>query len=142
MMHGGKTPETNQNAMIHGIYRRHLTAEEQEQYDVLELGSVDHELRVARIRLARALFAEKEANNKPELDSITENDGGGAAVPSESRTYKVRDFTKVIDLMTARVESLEKTRAALGTTNAPEDMDADGLTRGKPDEDGPPNPVR
>jgi hypothetical protein len=66
-----------------------------------------------RIRLARALSAENSAQGKPEIDEVTENDGGGAAVPRMTKKSKVRDYAQFIDRLTARIESLEKTRKAL-----------------------------
>ena len=63
-MHGGPStgaPLGNGNAVTHGIYRSLLTDQERTDYDGLELGGVDHELRLVRVRLARALKAEKDA---------------------------------------------------------------------------------
>ena len=96
-----------------GLYSQYMTPEEVAQYDALELGAVDHELRLTRIRLSRALAAEAAAAGQPELDEVTENDGGGEVVPRETRKSKVRDYTAIIDRLTARIESLEKTRKAL-----------------------------
>ncbi|MGJ7529842.1 HGGxSTG domain-containing protein [Variovorax sp. GB1P17] len=145
-MHGGATPETNQNARTHGIYAKHLTPEERADLDSLKRGTVDDELDLMRIRLARALAAEAHADGEPEIDEVTENEGGGVAVtvPKTVRRSKVRDYSKVIDTIAARIESLEKTRASLieAAGEPPEGMEADGLTRGAPDEDGPPNPIR
>lgn len=144
-MHGGTgkgAPANNSNALTHGIYQQHLTPIEIAQFNALELGTVDQELRLTRIRLARALAAENASGGNPEIDNVTENDGGGVAVPREVRVSKTRDYVRIIDTLTARIESLEKTRLALGSTADPDEMNADGLTRGKPDEDGPPQPVR
>ncbi len=115
-MHGGTNtgaPKENINAVSHGIYQQYLTDVEREQYDTLELGKVDHELRLTRIRLARALAAEQHTAGQPELDEITENDGAGEYVAKETRKSRVRDYVKIIDSLTARIESLEKTRRAL-----------------------------
>ncbi|MDB5966479.1 MAG: hypothetical protein JWQ72_2979 [Polaromonas sp.] len=112
-MHGGATPKTNQNAVTHGIYRKLLTPEEQLDYDGLELGKVDDELRLMRIRLARALAAEHAAAGMAELEEITVNIGGGPNVADESRKSRVRDYCKLIDATTARIESLERTRMLL-----------------------------
>lgn len=148
-VHGGSStgaPARNTNARKHGIYSQFLTQEESEQFDGLKLGSVDQELRLMRIRLARALAAEERADGAPELDEVTENEGGGVAVtvPKTVTKTKVRDYVGIVDKITARIESLEKTRVALieAAGEPPDGMDADGLTRGAPDEDGPPNPIR
>lgn len=117
-VHGGSStgpvkPNTANNAATHGIYQKHLTQEERGQYSCLTLGEVDHELRLMRIRLARALEAEFKANGEAELDEVTENDGAGEYVARESRKKKVRDYNTIIDRITARIESLEKTRKLL-----------------------------
>lgn len=114
-LHGGAStgPVGYTNAATHGIYRQHLTDSEREQYGALELGHVDHELRLARIRLARALAAENAAQGQPEIDEITENDGAGEYVARVSKKSKVRDYSSIIDRLTARIESLERTRKQL-----------------------------
>ena len=91
-MHGGKStgaPLGNDNAVKHGIYRATLTDEEREGYDSLELGSVDHELRLARIRLARTLKAERD----------------GVKVD--------QDYGYVVDRFLGRIDGLERTRQRL-----------------------------
>ncbi len=115
-MHGGSStgaPGNTNSVKAGSLYSQYLTAEEREQYDALELGKVDDELRLTRIRLARALAAEQRANGQPELDEVTNNDGAGEYVARESRKSKVRDYVKIIDSLTARIESLEKTRKTL-----------------------------
>ena len=115
-MHGGPSkgpPKGSQNAAKHGLYARLLTPAEQADYFALEVGSVDHELRLARIRLARALAAEAQWGGKPELDEVTENEGGGVTIAARTVKSKVRDYASIIDKLTARVESLERTRKLL-----------------------------
>jgi hypothetical protein len=61
-MQGGTSiggPVGNDNAVKHGTYRSTLTDDERADYDSLQLGGVDHELRLVRVRLARALKSEK-----------------------------------------------------------------------------------
>lgn len=117
-LHGGAStgpnePNTRDNAATHGIYRQHLTDDEQSVYDEIRLGEVDHELRVARIQLARALAAQRAADGQAELDEITDNEGGGLTIAKQSIKSKVRDYVSIIDKLMARIESLEKTRKAL-----------------------------
>jgi hypothetical protein len=124
-LHGGKSSgpkdaSGNTNAATHGIYQQHLTSAECGQYNALELGAVDHELRLTRIRLSRALAAEQIAQGLPELDEVTENDGG-ENIARESRKKKVRDYCQLIDRLTARIESLEKTRKLLDAGNGDND---------------------
>ncbi len=123
-LHGGASsgaPKGNTSAATHGIYQQHLTSAECDQYNALDLGAVDHELRLTRIRLSRALAAEQFAQGMPELDEVTENDGGGEYVARESRKKKVRDYCQIIDRLTARIESLEKTRKVLDAGNGEND---------------------
>lgn len=92
-MHGGKStgaPPGNDNAVKHGIYRSTLTEDERADYDSLQLGDVDHELRLVRVRLARALKAERDGNDPK------------------------RDYTDTIDSLLARIAGLELTRKKLG----------------------------
>lgn len=115
--HGGKStgPKNqrgNKNAAKPGsIYSQYLTPEEQIVFDSMELGKVDDELKLTRIRLARALAKEQE---RPEIDAITIREGGKGVgfVPME-KSFKRRDYVGIIDKLTARIESLERTRAEL-----------------------------
>lgn len=128
-MHGGnatKTHKGNQNARKHGIYSAYLTEEEREVWHTLELGAVDEELRLTRIRLRRALARESEYGNTLELDSEkaepVEVEGKVLeGVEKITRTSKVRDYSALIDKLTARIESLERTRAELLKNNPPQE---------------------
>lgn len=120
-MHGGtasKTHKGNQNARTHGIYSNVLTDQEKALWIEVELGKVDDELRLCRIRLVRALEAEKEATGL-ELEVRTEKPMmvGGVPVtdedPVEERTYRRRDYPAIIDKLMGRIESLERTRQEL-----------------------------
>ena len=127
-VHGGsstgpKTPATTPGS----IYSKFLTEDERADYEGLTLGGVDHELRLTRIRLARALDAERKAAGQPELEEVTENDGGGAPVPRETRKSKVRDYVTIIDRLTARIESLERTRKSLEGEGGPGGQDVEGF---------------
>lgn len=117
--HGGKSTGNqkahgNTNAAKPGsIFSKFLTTEENEMMDALELGKVDHLLRLANIRLVRALADEQRLGDKPELDALINRTGGGQnTVPKEGH-FKRRDHRMIIDRCIARIESLEKTRAEL-----------------------------
>jgi len=100
-MHGGPStgaPLGNDNAVTHGIYRALLTDQERIDYDGLELGGVDHEIRLARIRLARTLKAERD---HPAAD---------------------RDYTGIVDRLLGRIEGLEKTRNSLLEESGDDDV--------------------
>ncbi len=55
-MHGGKATEThagNTNAVKHGFYSDALTSDERVLYERAEVGSLDDEIRLARVKLHR-----------------------------------------------------------------------------------------
>ena len=115
-VHGGASTgpgANNKNATTHGIYQKYMTNDERSRFSGMTLGQVDDELRLTRVRLERALEAEFLANGQPELDEITDNGSGGATYAAQSKKLKVRDYTTIIDRLTARIESLEKTRKIL-----------------------------
>lgn len=114
-LHGGKSSgpkdlRGNKNAAKPGsIYSQFLTDAENDMLASIELGRVDDELRLTRIRLMRALGRENEFGNTLELDSEKiEHD-------ESTTTSKVRDYSSLIDRLTARVESLERTKEDLET---------------------------
>jgi hypothetical protein len=114
-LHGGKSSgpkeqRGNKNAAKPGsIYSQFLTDEENDLLASIELGRVDDELRLTRIRLMRALSRESEFGNELEIDSEKIEDG------EKATTSKVRDYSALIDRLTARVESLERTKEDLET---------------------------
>jgi hypothetical protein len=114
-LHGGKSSgpkeqRGNKNAAKPGsIYSQFLTDEENDILASIELGRVDDELRLTRIRLMRALGRENEFGNELEIDSEKLEDG------ERTTTSKVRDYSGLIDRLTARVESLERTKEDLET---------------------------
>ena len=129
-LHGGKStgprnparPIGNRRAAKPGsLYSRYLTAEEQQLAGELELGSVDEELRLTRIRLLRALAREQERADEPELDERIEREVDDKVGARSEEKHKVRDYAGLIDRLTARIESLEARRAFL----IQQELDAD-----------------
>ena len=114
-LHGGaasKANKANKHAAKPGsIYSQFLTEAENDMLSSIELGRVDDELRLTRIRLMRALDRENQFGNTLELDSEKFEDG------EKATTSKVRDYSSMIDRLTGRIESLERTRAELLKTN-------------------------
>jgi hypothetical protein len=53
-LHGGKTPETNQNAVKHGFYSKCYTPQERIDVETLRVGNLEAEIAAARITLKRA----------------------------------------------------------------------------------------
>ncbi|OJT30230.1 hypothetical protein BOP96_12325 [Pseudomonas sp. FSL W5-0203] len=124
-LHGGKSSgpkeqRGNKNAAKPGsIYSRFLTDEENDMLASIELGRVDDELRLTRVRLMRALARESEFGNTLEVESEKEEpilvSGKETSLTSITTTSKVRDYSSLIDRLTARVESLERTKEDLET---------------------------
>lgn len=124
-LHGGKSSgpkeqRGNKNAAKPGsIYSRFLTDEENDMLASIELGRVDDELRLTRVRLMRALVRENEFGDTLETESQKEEpilvSGKETALTSITTTSKVRDYSSLIDRLTARVESLERTKEDLET---------------------------
>ena len=124
-LHGGKSSgpkeqRGNKNAAKPGsIYSQFLTDDENDLLAGIELGRVDDELRLTRIRLMRSLARENEFGNTLEVDSAKEEpiqiNGKETALTSITTTSKVRDYSGLIDRLTARVESLERTKEDLET---------------------------
>jgi len=144
MSTGPKTPNTKRNAFKHGIYARLLNAQAKQALSTNHLGTLDHELRIARFQLSMAMEAQARANGEPELEEIVEHDLVGFGSKKDTTT-RVRDYAAIIDKRLARIESLEKSRLMLITKlglDDPPDMDAGKLTPGTPDEPPPANPIR
>lgn len=131
-LHGGATPRGAATTVAKpgaGLYTKFYTAAELAEHNVMELGTVDAEIKLVRIRLARALHLEEldaagqlEAtiesdNGRPrkgeELEARIERDGGGPMTVSEERHYRKVDYRAAIAVCLSRIESLEKTRAEL-----------------------------
>ena len=61
-MHGGAStgpPKGTKSALKHGIYARHLDSEEVRIWHDIPIGTLDDELRLARIQLRRSLKAKR-----------------------------------------------------------------------------------
>lgn len=111
---------------IYGAYVR----EDERDLD-FELGSVDAELRLVRIRLKRTFEARKQweedlAAKRIEMSADTDGNyvlvehvedesvtKDGDVIPTKKRTFRLPDFDKIEQACLARIESLEKTRKEL-----------------------------
>jgi hypothetical protein len=127
-LHGGAStgaPKGNQNAAKHGIYSVGLLPGEETVAGGLRdtIGTVEDELFITKMRLRRALAAEAKAietNNFLVIDSEVDRGGDGKSYAASETHMKRVDFTAIIDRLTARIESLEKTRADLLKTSGGE----------------------
>ena len=127
-MHGGKStgaPKGNKNNLkAGGIYSQFLTDEERAISAAMELGNLDEEIKLCKIRLMRALKAEAEQQaqveefNKLELEALNESPSLIGGLPDndeiiQTKQFKRRDYGTIIDRLIARIESLETRRASL-----------------------------
>lgn len=127
-MHGGKStgaPKGNKNNLkAGGIYSQFLTDEERVISTEMELGSLDEELKLCKIRLMRALKAEAEQQaqveefDKLELEALNESPSLIGGLPDndeliQTKQFRRRDYGAIIDRLIARIESLETRRASL-----------------------------
>lgn len=127
-MHGGKStgaPKGNKNNLkAGGIYSQFLTDEERAISAEMELGNLDEELKLCKIRLMRALKAEAEQQaqveefNKLELEALNESPSLIGGLPDndeliQTKQFRRRDYGTIIDRLIARIESLETRRASL-----------------------------
>jgi hypothetical protein len=124
MSTGPKVPNTRLNAFKHGIYTKQLLPDEMPVYAAIILGNVDHEIRLTRIRLRRALAAEAAAAGQLEVEEILERDLIGEEGSKKDTKSRIRDYAGIIERLTRQIESLERTRRDL-LKNAEDDPDED-----------------
>lgn len=118
----GGAPKGSQNAKKHNIYSQFMSPEEIEFSLQSELDSVDSELRLTKVQLARALKAKQAQDekikdqDKLELESMVIGDNKPPEgdqfdiVGGDKLTYKKIDFDSKIDKIIARISSLTKLR--------------------------------
>lgn len=147
--HGGKATGAHDpakgldnGAAKFGIYSRYLSAEDQGLYDEVALGSVDLELRLVRVRLARTVKAREAWEASLRSGDVAKSEGEGShvlvevvddesvtkdgdVVPTTKRIKRLPDFDDIEHRCLARIESLEKTRKELLKDGGGEDPDTD-----------------
>lgn len=127
--HGGgaSPPDGNKNALRHGIYSRALLDGEEELYSQVAVGNLEHEIRITKIRLRRALLSEREQSLRIasedakerekclQLDSVTRQINDGDSKVSGLRVErKVVDYQAVIHNLVSQVVKLEMQQSLLG----------------------------
>ena len=71
-MHGGSTPTTNANAVTHGFYSDALQPEERVLWERVEIGSLDDEIRLMKVKLHRLVRLSGHADVAELIDSAME----------------------------------------------------------------------
>lgn len=126
MLHGGKTPSGKHTGKKngnhrHSLYSAHLTEAEQQQWDNIQLGVVDEELKMLRIYLARCVALDATISKDPnstvnsvsmELTEVRRSSvtDGPSSVDAISRRP---DVMGRMNWILGRIAQLEKTRAEL-----------------------------
>jgi hypothetical protein len=133
-LHGGKTPKGRQTGpMTHGLYSKAMSPAEKEVWDTIPLDTLDDEIRMCRIWLARAGAQDYEVGQNPhdpkdmtgfELTEIRRTTGGGKS--STDAVSKRPDLWARKDRLLGRLAQLVKTRAELIAAKA-EHGDGDGM---------------
>lgn len=159
-LHGGTNPgapKGNQNARKHGIYSDTLTADEQGLWEEINVGSLDDDIRIAKLQLRRALIAQAKAEAGDGLDLDLESVHTQATDPVEegdepvepgkpSRTVqrRRRGYEDIINRLLGRIGDLESKRAQM-ISALPSDPDGVGIPPHEytlsPDDDVPANPI-
>jgi hypothetical protein len=111
-LHGGAStgaPKGNKNGLKHGLYAQYLDDEQRANFDAARVGDLDDEIRLMRVRLARAVKIEAEGK------------------------FPKKDWDKVIDATVARIENLEQSRRKLLGDNGGGGDNGPGLHDPDPD---------
>src|SRR3954468_12094404 len=120
-LHGGATPTKTKGNRKHGLYSAYLTEAEQEQWDSIQLGVVDEELKMLRIYLARCVALDAQISKDPnstvnsasmELTEIRRSSvtDGPTHIDAISRRP---DIPGRMNWLVGRIGQLEKIRAEL-----------------------------
>ncbi len=126
-----------QRALKHCAYSKFFTAEEIKLGSATEIGFVDAELRLTRVRLIRMLKAEvQQEKDQAELYELqTEGVSGSVAPLFERKRFKRTNYHDIFDRLMARIESLERTRMELAKVARAEEL-------GSPEKDVPITNIR
>lgn len=142
-LHGGLStgpPKNNKNSWKYGIYAQGIKDEEKELYEQIKVGTLDDDIKIIKLQLARAVKAQKEfeesvaAGNADKLayepheikaKSHTKNvtselDGKPGyerteTIKDKEVTKKHPDYRKIIFQLSGRIAKLELTRSAIMT---------------------------
>lgn len=126
-VHGGastgpKNASGNQNARKHGIYSDALTADEAGIWDEINVGTLDDDIKIAKLQLRRALIAQAKAEEGDGLDLDVETDSNGPAGSTRSTQRRRRGYEDIINRLLGRIGDLEAKRAELLKANPPPEI--------------------
>ncbi|MFP5213070.1 MAG: HGGxSTG domain-containing protein [Acidobacteriota bacterium] len=130
-IHGGKStgpkePNCQNNAITHGIYSDAIREDEKPLWDRIPLGSIDDEIRLAKLQLRRALIAlaeveEQQAKvgeilcleNPDEAIRFFLSEVKDDAEKGRTTTWKRPDYRDSVYRLLGRIGDLEVKRTAL-----------------------------
>ena len=106
---GGGNPARpcNRNALKHGLYSDRLTDEEKALLELMPVGSLDEEIRLARVLLMRTMEAEETDERLLSIDRVI------LRKPGLEATYRPPQYLEHIIRLLGRIGRLETARAAL-----------------------------
>lgn len=136
-LHGGgsaKSNKGNQNARKHGIYSDTLTGDEQRMWDEIGVGTLDDDIKIAKLQLRRALLAQAKAEVGDGLVLDMESISTQATGPSHEGDEPVtpgrpamtvqrrrQGYEDIINRLLGRIGDLESKRADIIKKLDPED---------------------
>ena len=97
----------NRNALKHGLYSDRLTDDEKALLEQIQVGSLDEEIRLARVLLMRTMEAEETDDRSPLIDRVI------LRKPGLEVTYRPPHYLEHIIQLLGRIGRLEIARAAL-----------------------------
>lgn len=118
----GGAPKGSRNALKHGIYAVALREAERELWHEVPVGTLDDEIRLAKLQLLRALQSQAEVEAPGaaqtvgmELSEIALKAGTGPKGPVNEKTVRQTrpDYREVVYRLLGRIGELETKRAAL-----------------------------
>lgn len=130
LAHGGKTPAKQNSGKDngnhkHGLYGAYLTETEKSAWDTIPLGDVDHEIRMCKVWLSRALALEAsiaaDANSTKNMAGFELSEvrhSSSERGKSTDAVSKRPDVMARVNWLFGRIAQLEKTRTELLTAAA------------------------
>jgi hypothetical protein len=95
----------------HGFYAQTLTEEERLEYDLIALGEVDNELRMARIQLRRVLNTQKQEGAKlQKIKEVAETSDKGESLVVTKELIK---YPTIINKYLNQIGRLESIKAQI-----------------------------
>ena len=144
-LHGGLStgpPKNNKNSWKYGIYAQGIKDEEKELYEQIKVGTLDDDIKIIKLQLARAVKAQKEfeeSSKNAELETVESK--GSSFQKTETGWKKAEvikkhpNYRKIIFQLSGRIAKLELTRDAIMKDNPASDSVILNLNFGDKNED-------